>query len=260
MPHSVSFCFTHSKISNFIGFPELIGANFSINFRRCEIDSFEGFISDFSKKSLFIIENSKINSFEGFPELDNDSDLLIFDSKICNIAGLSRLNLQKVLLALYIAVHLGKKNDILISSKGIQLLGDCIDYHADTDMSSPYYYTTEDKWYNLSVDESMLDEDSEENEDYIMDRLYIKSLEKDLIIPEKVDLLYDYYKRNKFELAYQYRDDPRSLSEDEIEKLLSEGNHEVLKILENSVPSNDPILLKMIEKFAIRTKKGFKII
>lgn len=260
MPHSVSFCFTHSKISNFIGFPEQIGAIFSIYFRMCEIDSFEGFIPDFSKKTLFTIENSTIKSFEGFPELDNDSDLLIFDSKIYNVAGLSRKNLQKVLLALYIAVHLGKKNDILISSKGYQLLGDCIDYHADTDMSSPYYYTTEDKWYNLSVDEFMLDEDSEENEDYIIDRSYIKSLEKELIIPEKVDLLYDYNKRNIYELANQYRDGNKSLSEDEIERLLNEANHEVLKILENSVPSNDPILLKMIEKFSIRTKKGFKII
>jgi len=260
MLNLVNFCFTDCKISNFIGFPEIIREKSKISIERCEIDSFEGFITDFSKQIQFKITDSKIFSFEGLPELDSDLDLTIYESVIYNFEGLSRKNLQKVLLTLYIAVHVGGRNFFQLSSKGFQLLGDCIDYDTHILMAPPEYYATEDKWYNLSMDESITKEDFAEIMDEILEIENVKDFENYLIVSEKVDLLYDYYKRNKFELAYQYRDDPRSLSEDEIERLLTECDHEVLKILENSVPSNDPILLKMIEKFSIRTKKGFKII
>ena len=145
----------------------------------------------------------------------------------------------------------------------MQLLRDCISQEVHKTMTywgSGYYLNEGDTWYDLTVDKDLEKEWYEDMGSYIASFQHIKNSENKLFIEEKVDLLYNYYKRNKFEIAYQYRDDRKQLSEDEIDRLLNEANYEVFKILDGSVPSNDSVLLKLIEKFAVKTKDGYRLL
>ncbi|QEE16519.1 hypothetical protein DSAG12_02349 [Promethearchaeum syntrophicum] len=260
MPYLTRFQFEYCKISSFVGFPIEIGGNLKIDILKCEIHSFEGLSNIFS---TLRIEKSLIYSFEGFPEIIDECDLSIYNTTITNFLGLSRSKLQKMLTLIYIAVHAGHKNKFELSSKGMQLLRDCISQEVHKTMTywgSGYYLDEGNIWYNLTVNEDLEKEWYEDMGSYIASFQHIKKAEKELFIEEKVDLLYNYYKRNKFEIAYQYRDDRKQLSEDEIDRLLNEANYEVFKILEGSVPSNDSVLLKMVEKFAVKTKDGHRLL
>ena len=266
MPYLIKFGIKYCKFNNLIGFPEILGKKPKISFYRCEIGSFEGFNVDINKNLNITIDGSTIYSFEGLIELDTDSDFLIINSSINSLVGLSQNNLHKILAILYCAVYRDKKNLIKLSSKGMQLLDDCINKEFHESLVPPWCYFIDEnlyqdnrKWYELEK-EYIPKEIAVENSDSFPSFQDIKDSEKELFIPEKVDLLYEYYKKNKFQLACQYKDDPKSLTDDEMERLLKEGDFEVLKLLQNSVPSNDPVLLKFIEKFAIWTKNGYKIL
>ncbi len=294
LPNLNNFTFKYCKFNNFIGFPKTLGKKSKITFEECEIGSFEGLNVEFTnniqevsrtiefsssfeavygnptinwqlenKKSKNVqleIKKSIIYSFEGLPEnsfegLPENSNISIFRSSIVSFVGLSRTNLLKILAKLYFAVYYSRKNFIKLSSRGMQLIEDCFDkdYHEDLVLRDHFEYHR--KWYELKIRHHP----KEYYEDtWDMDPSFQDMME--LFITEKVDLLYEYYKKNKIQLACQYKDDPKSLSGDEIDRLLNEANYEVLKILEGSVSNNDPVLLKLIEKFAVTIKNGYKIL
>lgn len=67
------------------------------------------------------------------------------------------------------------------------------------------------------------------------------------------------YRKSPMELAIQYSKNPKSLSEGEISRLCWEAETDERKILENTVPPNDPIFQLIDQRLSAKMKNGFKI-
>lgn len=59
------------------------------------------------------------------------------------------------------------------------------------------------------------------------------------------NLLWEYYRKTPKELAKQYAENPTSLTQDEKERLIHEANHQIRCHLEEYLPPDDPILMKI---------------
>ena len=90
--------------------------------------------------------------------------------------------------------------------------------------------------------------------------VYARDLEEQLFIPEKIDHLLKFYEKNPVELALQYRLNPKSISKDQIERLIHEGDRQTLQILEDdefsTLQKDDAVIAQISRKFAVRTKSG----
>ncbi len=78
--------------------------------------------------------------------------------------------------------------------------------------------------------------------------------------PDKITQLYKYFKIPVYQLAQRYISNPESLPNHQIERLIHEADHDIRKLLENSLPSKNPTLLKISQKFSFKTANGLKIL
>ena len=75
----------------------------------------------------------------------------------------------------------------------------------------------------------------------------------------RYDELREYYRKNPNQLAKKYVSDPKSLTEDEIERLIHEAGKKEEKLIENKFSINDPVLSKIIGRDSHRLSNGSKI-
>ena len=71
--------------------------------------------------------------------------------------------------------------------------------------------------------------------------------------------LYQYYQKSPKILALQYINNTKSLTNDEKLRLSHELTKKDIKVLENSLPADDPILRKIIERYSLELSSGYKI-
>jgi len=90
-------------------------------------------------------------------------------------------------------------------------------------------------------------------------RLDDEGLTRIILNKEIFKNIVDLYRKSPIELAIQYSKNPQSLSEGEISRLCWEAETDERKILENTIPSNDPIFQKMNKRLSMNAKNGFKI-
>jgi Leucine-rich repeat (LRR) protein len=68
-----------------------------------------------------------------------------------------------------------------------------------------------------------------------------------------------YYNKSPIQIALQYISEPTSLTNDEKERLVHEAGKIEINFLEMSLPPNDPILTKIIDKKSFDLSNGLKI-
>ncbi len=70
----------------------------------------------------------------------------------------------------------------------------------------------------------------------------------------------EYYRKSPKKLASQYISDPKSLTKDEIERLIHEASIPEKKLLENKLPPENPVLYEIIKRSAVELHNGLKIL
>ncbi len=74
------------------------------------------------------------------------------------------------------------------------------------------------------------------------------------------DALFQFYKKSAMELAFQFIDNPESLSSDEINRLLSESTWKEKAFLSQRLPNTSPLLRQLDELFQLPTRQIFSIL
>ena len=77
---------------------------------------------------------------------------------------------------------------------------------------------------------------------------------------DQIDDLYKYYRKSPEELAIQYVSHPKSLSNDEIERLIHEAGKSEIKFLENNLAADNLILSKIINRLSVELSNTLKIL
>jgi len=219
----------------------------------CIIKDFS-FISHYSiddlKKSEFGFERCIFRSFEGFPILPEnanlkdlfdryDKDFKIYEPflsigmgcKIRSFSGLSFPFLQ------YIFPYLISPNFFDFAPHGKKLLGDVIDWE---------YLKLENE---LSPQNPVLQQ--------ISQNIYLET--SNWLHLEYLPQLYNYFKIPLLNLTHQYISNPTSLPPDQIERLVHEADHNIRKILENSLPPKNSVILRISQKFSFNARNNLKI-
>ncbi|QEE15680.1 hypothetical protein DSAG12_01507 [Promethearchaeum syntrophicum] len=80
----------------------------------------------------------------------------------------------------------------------------------------------------------------------------------DIISEEDVDPLH--INKTTLDLAQQLIQNEKALTEEELERLYSEGNYKERELLEANLPPDHPILLKIHEKLKIEISNGLSIL
>ena len=90
--------------------------------------------------------------------------------------------------------------------------------------------------------------------------VYCNNLEEHLFIPEKIDELLKFYEKSPTELALHYRSNQKSLSKDQIDRLIHEADHQTLQILDEgeftTLQKDDAVISQISQRFAINTENG----
>ncbi len=235
--------------------------------------------SSFTKGfSGFTFENCLIHSFEGFPSFPENTNfkkifddfnedfkiaetLIIFNipTKIRSLSGLSLPFLQ------YLLPYYAENNKLFdFAPQGLELFKDCIDseYIEQSQSSAKYLETLKFSTLESNPLEftTLVSNPNEFNPNEIEEvQIYHERLQKALII-ENLPPLHEYFKKSTIELAHIYIADPSSMPPDQIERLIHEADHNIRKILENSLPPKDPAILQISQKIAFTTKNGLRIL
>ncbi|QEE15752.1 hypothetical protein DSAG12_01579 [Promethearchaeum syntrophicum] len=69
-----------------------------------------------------------------------------------------------------------------------------------------------------------------------------------------------YYEKSPFLLAKQYCDDPLSLTDEEIERLIWEANASIREMLESNYPPDNEVVKKINDRLSYELKYNLKII
>ncbi len=215
----------------------------STPFRGLDIQDF--IIKDFSflnnftvddlKRAEFIFTRCIIQSFEGFPSIPENTNLKeIFDLHIQDFdviepsitfstdTKIRSFSGLSLPFLKYILPHYILSNLFDFAPQGKKFLNECIDRE----------YLESTNYEN--IDSSLKD--------------------------EKILQLYEYFKIPVIELALQYISDPTSLPLDQIDRLIRESDHDIRKILENSLPPNNPVILQISQRISFKTQNGYKIL
>ena len=284
LPELRQISLIYSELQNFDHLPQILPNLEHISLKNQSLPHFLGFPQEIPKFKFLSFEYCDIYSFEGLPqpkfEFNTNSPYnVIFEtSKIYSLTGLTRSWFNYIIKQLFNdagsqEVHLYSESDnsfrrvyeiFKLSSKGMKLLRDCIQHevfnqyfptfewslHRYKDKYTYWNNQNKEEWgkkkgnYNLGSSEWI---DGYE----LADRLFID---------ENLNLLYEYYKNTPLEIAYQYRDKPNRISQDQIERLKTEADYRVLKVLEPFVPADDPVLNYLISKLSIKTASKKKIL
>ena len=244
-------------LNNFLGFPEEIPRFKCLRLNACDIYSFE-------------------EIFQPKIELDKNPPFFIKSefSKVYSLTGLTYPWFKYIIKEFFNDVgspitylYSEKDNSInrykeifKLSPIGMKLLFNSIQwdvfnqYFPKFQMSSHRYETDrypywdnkdENEWNNYFCNSGGEWIDGYE----ISDRLFID---------ENLNFLYEYYKNTPLEIAYQYRNNPNSVPQDQIERLKIESDYRVLKILEPFVPIDDPVLNYLSRYFQSKHQRGTK--
>nr|QEE17986.1 hypothetical protein DSAG12_03824 [Candidatus Prometheoarchaeum syntrophicum] len=256
--------------SDFINFETLPLMNNleTIHLSHCHIDNFRGIPVNF--KTLFI-RDSIIASFEGI-NLDNVSRspknprLILQNCTIHSLGGISRLSLQSILIAYFLYDDDGPQDNTLkLTEKGRHLFYDSL----NPEIAATYNPLNLHKWvdnvHNLVFQKenrySLQHREWDSNYEFYKDRwIYGYHLQNLLFIPERLDILHEYYRKNILELAQDYITDTKSLSSDQLERLIREVDPEIRKMLENNLPLDNAVLSQISTKFVFETPDGLNIL
>ncbi len=231
-------------------------------------------IKDFSFLSNYSIQDLKkcgvggfndclIHSFEGFPSLPeiadlneifdrynedyhvmNPSLLLLGNTKIRSLSGLSLKFLH------YFLPHIAITNrEFDFAPHGMKLFENCIDR----------------EYLEQAQDQRRRRTRNIPNYEHYPNREYeeaqaLEDQKKRSFIHENLHPLYEYFKKTTIQLAHQYIANPSDMFPHQIERLIHEADHNIRKILENSLPPKDPTILAISQKIAFKTPNGFKIL
>jgi len=86
-----------------------------------------------------------------------------------------------------------------------------------------------------------------------------KQLLKISRLSERFAEIFAYYQKSTQNLAVQYVADSLSLTSDEVDRLIHEADHHIRQILEQSLPNDDPVVLKINKRMRIELNKDYKI-
>lgn len=231
-------------------------------------------IYNYDLKDPILFDLSPNNSFQGFGIQDyifkNFSFLRNFNSKDMKHANFTF------------------RNCIIHSFEGFPTLPESINlnnifdrYYKDTDSTRPsILFSPDTKIYSLSglsfqflkyilphyfLNEKMFDFaphgkkllENCNNQEYL-ERTNYNNIKEDFKI-ENLKPLYEYFKIPIINLAHRYVSDSTYLPSNQIECLIHEADHNIRKILENSLPQKNPVILQISQKIAFETSNGLKI-
>jgi hypothetical protein len=275
-----------STILNFESLTAKIPLLKNISFYNCHLHNLKGL-----PRNHVVLTDCTIDSFKGL-EGDNihphsESGIFLSKTVFSSLRGINRTTLHSILIE-YFSRFGNLYAPANLTSKGIELLNDCVNYevnsannplefirreipqiypqefHNDANINSEIKHRGVDYFFNNELIDFPPEEHWNENKASSIyekeDWVYGLSLEENLFIPEKIDRLLEFFGKSPTELALQYRSDPKSLPKDQIERLIHEADSHTLKILEDDKYSlllpNDPVIAQILRRFTVWIKNG----
>jgi hypothetical protein len=228
-----------------------------VSFSDCYIHNFIGIPSDIN---LFF-HNTSINSFEGIeiliPHNAEETRIFLDHCTIHSFSGVSGSTLQ-IILTEILSKHYefyDKENiERLRSLEQLVELG--IENRNKFNPSILNIPQTAVKLIRQSINPEYEDLDEDERDS----RNYFNNIRERFFIPKNFDQLHEYYRKTTQQLAQEYITDRKSLPSEQIERLVHEIDPEIRKMIENNLPSSDPIIAQMSTKFTFETENGLKIL
>ena len=261
--------FTNCHLHNLKGFPKKPR---DVIFIDCSIDSFEGLevdnlnILDKSTQHL-CITNTSFSSLHGISRTTLHSVLIEYFSRFGNFSalanlvsgGMERFNccLHREIYDSYCPLEFIRRN-----LHNIYPPNDLKRYPFERKIKTigPNQLIHILNEYGIEYPSQHWNEDKSSGGFDMEDWIYALDLEDQLFVPDKIDTLFEFYKKSPTTLALQYRTNPKSLPKDQIERLIYEADPDSLKILENTDCSNlqstDPVIVQISRKFSVITKNG----
>ncbi|QEE15776.1 hypothetical protein DSAG12_01603 [Promethearchaeum syntrophicum] len=283
MPKLKWLSFSDCRIHNFLGFPSNIG----LSAHHTQITSFEG-LNLPVPHDVYMDENSNTLIKENLINLTNCT--------IRSLGGVSRSTLQALLIAILSKDYppsnpkYPKKNKLDLHPTGFKLIQKSINHEIERRYSPKYHKS----WPRIEGQSQPFPEDLplelrsrtciripdffvndwklfhsssmynryEQMELHAQknDWIYGFNLMDRLFIPEKLDRLYEYFKKTTQQLAQDYITAPESIPPEQIERLVHEINPKIRKILENNLPPSDSIIKRISTKFSFRTENGLTLL
>ncbi len=236
-----------------------------INLSDCYIHNFHGIPSVYLSA-----HNTTINSFEGLdlpiPPANKEAQIFFENCIIRSLGGISRLSLQSTLIIYFLRDDDGPAdNTINLTEKGRQLVYDTINQEIYSTYNPLNLYKWVDNvhgmvWHQETTNNLPHREWDSDYEFYKDNWIYGFHLENELFIPEKLNQLHEYYKKTTLQLAREYIADIESLPLNQIERLVHEADYNIRNILENNLPSKNPVITEISSKFHFKTQNGLKIL
>ncbi len=274
LPNLESIGFRKSNITTFVDLTAKMPKLKNIGFSDCYIHSLLGI-----PINHLVFHGTTIDSFEGLeltvPHNNKERQIYLENCTIRSLGGgISRSTIQAILIAIlnqdyedqgnnwYKNKHLIKLD---LTHTGINLLHEAINTDIELEYSPKhntdwmlqnFYFTHRDEWHFI-IEEGFTQDfgDASKNE-----WIYGFQLTERLFISENLDILHEYYRKTTRELAQEYVTDQTSLSPELIERLIHEADHNLRRLLENSLPPENPVLSEISTKFNFETKNGLKIL
>lgn len=236
-----------------------------INLSDCRIHNFHGIPSVFLSA-----HNTTIDSFEGLelpiPQANKEAQIYFENCIIRSLGGISRLSLQSILIAYFIHDDDGPEDNTLnLTEKGRQLVYDSINPEIYATYNPLNLYKWVDNvhgmiWQRETRNNLPHREWDSDYEFYKDNWIYGFHLENELFIPEKLELLHQYYHKTTRQLAQEYIARAESLLPEQIERLVHEADPEIRKMLENNLSPSDSMVKQLSAKFSFETQNKLKIL
>jgi hypothetical protein len=251
IPRLKKITFVNGNLRNLEYFPSNSPDLDHIVFEKSNIFSFVGFDSlpctpDISLYSCFIF------SFEGI-SFTKSTHFALWNSTIFGLSYLPKKIFKYLLIKFYSGIG-NFKNSLRLTPKGQRLFKNCVNWEVYEQYVPREVNGSFSNWYHLrpaGFDNSI----AEDPEEWI----FGYHLENSLFYEKEIDTLYNFYKKTSLELAYQYRDNTESLSNDEIERLIHESDYRILRIMEPFLSPKDPVISKIISNKIFNLNNGLKI-
>ena len=210
--------------------------------------------------------NTTIDSFEGLelpiPHANKEAQIYFENCTIHSLGGITRSSLQSILIAYFLHDDNGPEDNTLkLTEKGHQLFYDAVNSTIYDTYNPLNLYKWVDNVHNIVFQRETRNnlqhrEWDSDYEFYKYNWIYGFHLENLLFIPEKLDLLHEYYRKTTLQLAQEYITDPESLPAEQIERLVHETDHNIRKMLENNLSLDNPILSQISTKFTFKIGKS----
>jgi len=270
LPNLSEFIIDNSNVNNFEDLTTEMPNLQEFRIRQCYIGNFIGITI---KNQVFYIYDSTIDSFEGFnlpvPKKKGRLHLYLENCTIRSLGGVSRSTIQAIAIAI-LSMDYGKpshpkfpeKIKLNLTPTGQNLLFESVNPEIDQNYNPKhnigwptnvnFYFDHRHEWHCTDEDNDPVELANAGKNEWI----YGFGLTDRLFISEKLDKLYEYYRKTTLQLAQEYIADPKSLLVAQIERLIHEADYNIMKLLENNLSLNNFVLNKITEKFSFKTQKG----